>query len=75
MAIVTRMWNPEMVNLVVFDPMGQEPPLNATSVTFSADGSQPHGCAHWAAWPQRVEIPLEGLVGGEATAESAASAD
>ncbi len=52
-AIVTHVWNPELVNLTVFDPMGAQLPLNATSVAFSADGTQPHGAAHWATWPQR----------------------
>lgn len=57
-AIVTHVWNPGLVNLTVFDPMGAQPPLNATSVPFSADGSQPHGSNAWATppgLPSRVE--------------------
>jgi hypothetical protein len=50
-AIITHVWNPGLVNLTVFDPMGKQTPLNATSVVFSADGTQPHGSNAWATWP------------------------
>lgn len=53
-AVITRVWNDELVNLTAFPDEGS--PLRLTSVRLaeSADAATPEQCPTLAYWPPRV---------------------